>query len=258
MIHSVFDLHRVTVQEIMVPRPKITCLPPIKDLGVLLAQMVENQHSRVPIYDGSPDHIIGILNSRDLLGVALERQRRGVPLATPFDVRAILHTPMIVPESMSLNQMLKEARRRHSQMALVVDEFGTFVGLVTIEDVLEEIVGEIQDEYDTEVKVIRKVGENVFELEASISVRALAEDYQLQLPRDAGYSTLAGFVLTRLGAIPKGGETFTFEERRYTVTEMEGRRVARVKVEKLPGQAEPASGKTAAPGASLPSSVKPV
>lgn len=233
MIHSVFDLDRVQVREIMVPRPKVTCMALTKDLPMLLERIVEDQHSRIPIYTGAPDHIIGILNTKDLLRVALERRQKGVALDSPFDMRSILHTPMIVPETMSLNQMLKEARRKHSQMALVVDEFGTFVGLVTIEDVLEQIVGDIQDEYDKEESMVYKIGVGVFEVDASTNLRDLAEEYEVDLPRDAGYATLAGFVLSRLGLIPLGGETLVYEGRRYTVTEMDGRRVAKVKVEKL-------------------------
>jgi CBS domain containing-hemolysin-like protein len=141
---------------------------------------------------------------------------------------------MIVPEGMSLTQMLKEARRRHSQMALVVDEFGTFVGLVTIEDVLEQIVGDIQDEYDREEASIRKVGENVLVVDAAMSLRDLADERDIVLPRGAGYETLAGFVLAQLGVIPKGGESFVFESRRYSVVEVEGHRVAKVRIETLP------------------------
>jgi CBS domain containing-hemolysin-like protein len=168
-----------------------------------------------------------------------ERARAAIPGDAGFDLRTILHQPMIVPEGMSLTQMLKEARRRHSQMALVVDEFGTFVGLVTIEDVLEQIVGEIQDEYDREESAVRKVGENVLVVDASMSLRDLASDRDIVLPRGEGYETLAGFVLARLGFIPHGGESFIFEFRRYTVLEVEGRRVSRIRIETLP-QAQPA------------------
>lgn len=234
MIHSVFDLHRVLVREIMVPRPRITCLPLTQDLNLLLERVVEDQHSRIPIYEGPRDHIVGILYTKDLLRVVLERRRQGVALQEPFDLRSILHQPMIVPETMPLSRMLDEARRRHAQMGLVVDEFGTFVGLVTIEDVLEQIVGEIQDEYDREEKAIQKVGEGVLDVDASVSLRDLADEYDIVLPRGRGYETLAGFILARLGFIPKVGETFVFEGRRYTALEMAGRRVAKVRVEKLP------------------------
>jgi len=237
MIHSVFDLHRVLVREIMVPRPKITCLPLTHDLHFVLDRVVEERYTRVPIYAGSPDHIVGILNTKDLLRVAFDRLRQRTPLDAPLDLRALLYQPMIVPETMPLDRMLDEARERHSQIALVVDEFGTFVGLVTLEDVLEQIVGEIQDEYDREEKAIHKVGEGVLVVDSSLSLRELADDYDIALPRGAGYETLAGFVLERLGEIPQGGESFAYEGRRYTVLEMEGRRVAKVCVERLPGTA---------------------
>jgi putative hemolysin len=239
MIHSVFDLDRVRVREIMVPWNRITCLPVTPDLKALLERVVKDQHSRIPIYDGPPDQIIGVLYTKDLLAMLLERARVGTPVEADCDLRAALHQPMIVPESMSLTQMLKEARRRHSQMALVVDEFGTFVGLVTIEDVLEQIVGEIQDEYDREEEAIRKVGENVLVVDASVSLRDLAGEHDIVLPR-AGYETLAGFVEARLGVIPQGGESFVFESRRYRVVDMEGRRVSKVRIETLPKAMSPA------------------
>ena len=149
----------------------------------------------------------------------------------------MLHPPMIVPEMMPLIKLLDEARRRHAHLALVVDEFGTFVGLVTIEDVLEQIVGEIQDEYDTEEEAIRKVGEHVLVVDAALSLRELADDFDIVLPRGAGFETLAGFVLDRLGTIPKGGESFIYDGRVYTVVDMDGLRVAKVKIEKAGSKA---------------------
>jgi putative hemolysin len=237
MIHSVFDLDRVRVREIMVAWNRITCLPLTMDLAALLDRVVKDQHSRIPIYDRLPDQIVGVLYTKDLLGVMADRARAATPAAAGFDLRTILHQPMIVPEGMSLTHMLKEARRRHSQMALVVDEFGTFVGLVTIEDVLEQIVGEIQDEYDREESAVRKIGENVLVVDASMSLRDLASEHDIVLPRGEGYETLAGFVLARLGFIPHGGESFVFEFRRYTVLEVDGRRVSRIRIDKLPQEA---------------------
>jgi CBS domain containing-hemolysin-like protein len=244
MIHSVFDLHRVLVREIMVPRLTVTCLPLTTDLRGLLERAVEDGHSRIPIYDQAPDHIIGILYTKDLLRAALERLRQGAPPDSSFDLRSILHQPMIVPETMPLSRVLEEARRRQAQMGLVVDEFGTFVGLVTIEDVVEQIVGEIHDEYDREEETIQKVGENVLVVDASVSLRDLAAEYDIVLPRGKGYETLAGFVLARLGFIPKGGESFLFDGRRYTALEIARRRVTKVRVEKL---AVPGPQRTSAP-----------
>ena len=254
MIHSVFDLDLVRVREIMVPWNRITCLPVTTDLRTLLERVVRDQHSRVPVYDGLPDQILGVLYTKDLLEVMAERAHAAAPAGAAFDLRTILHQPMIVPESMSLTQMLKEARRRHSQMALVVDEFGTFVGLVTIEDVLEQIVGEIQDEYDREEAAIRKVGENVLVVDASMSLRDLASERDIILPRGEGYETLAGFVLARLGCIPQGGESFVFESRRYTVLEVEGRRVSKIRIETLPSGAKESGARRQESGESRPHS----
>jgi putative hemolysin len=194
---------------------------------------VKDQHSRVPVYEGSPDHVVGILFTKDLLHEAWKRIQYSVPPDRPLDLRLLLHQPMIVPENMSLSNMLEEGRRKHSQMALVVDEFGTYVGLVTIEDVLEQIVGEIQDEYDWEEKSIQRLDENVLLVDGSLGLRDLNDEHGIELPRGEGYETVGGFVLSRLGSIPKGGETFVFDGRRYTVIQMEGRRVARVRIERL-------------------------
>lgn len=234
MIHSVFDLHRILVREIMVPKPQTVLLPFTSDLNFLLDRIIREQHSRIPIYEGSTDHIIGILYARDLLGVTLERLRSRVPLSQPLDLRSLLHPPMIVPETMPLIKLLKEARRRHALLALVVDEFGTFVGIVTIEDVLDQIVGEISDDYSQEEKAVQKVSEGVLVVDASLGLRELADEHDIVIPRGAGYETLAGFVLDRLGAIPKGGESFVYDGRAYTVVQMEGLRVAKVRIEKLP------------------------
>jgi putative hemolysin len=240
MIHGVFELDSVHVRAIMVPWPKITSLSVSSTLNQVLESVVSDQHTRVPIYDDSPDDILGILHTKDLLGILLERRRHGTPHDAPFDLRSLLHQPLIVPETMTLNQMLQEFRPRRAQAALVVDEFGTFVGLVTLEDVLEEIVGEISDEHDREESAIERVSENVLRVDGSLSLRELADDYGVELPRDHGYETLAGFVLDRLGAVPQGGETFVFENYHYTVMAMDGRRVASVRVERLPGPAESA------------------
>jgi len=247
IIHTVFDLDRILVREIMVPWTRITCLPLTQDLRSLLDRIVKDQHSRLPIYEGSPDHVLGILYTKDLLRVVSERLKSGVPLQAPVDLRPILRPPVIVPESKPLSQVLEDARQHHSQMALVVDEFGTYVGLVTVEDVLEQLVGEIWDEYDQDEQAIHQVSGNVLLMDASISLRELANDYEIVLPRAAGYETLAGFVLSLLGVIPKGGESLVYEGRRFTVAEMDGRRVAKVKIEVLPvtsPQVKPSSGRS--------------
>jgi len=247
MIHSVFEIDRVRVREIMVPWPKVTSLRVTSNLREILEKVAGDRHARIPVYEGSPDNIVGVLNTKDLLPLVLERQNRGDSPDAVFDLRRLLHQPMIVPETMSLTQLLEEARPRRAQMALVVDEFGTFVGLVTLDDVVEQIVGEIES--DSGANTAERLSANVLVLDGSIGLRQLAEDYGIDLPRGAGYETLAGFVLDQLGAVPWGGETFVFANRRYAVIAMEDRRVARVRVEKIPeaGLAHPRVGMPAAP-----------
>jgi len=246
IIHTVFDLDFILVREIMVPWTRITCLPYTQDLRSLLDRIVKDQHSRVPIYEGSPDHVMGVLYTKDLLRVVSERLKSGVPLQSPMDLRPILRQPVIVPESKPLSQVLEDARQHHSHLALVVDEFGTYVGLVTVEDVLEQLVGEIRDEYDQDEHAIHQVSGNVLLMDASINLRDLANDYEIVLPRGAGYETLAGFALSFLGVIPRGGESFVYDGRRYTVAEMDGWRIAKVRIEKLPVSPPPAEPVTVA------------
>lgn len=237
MIQSVFDLQRILVREIMVPRPQVTCVPATEDLRSLLELVVRDQHARLPVYETSPDQILGILYGKDLMAAMLERFEGGVALTKPFDLRAILHEPMIVPEAMPLIKMLEAARKRHAPMAMVVDEFGTFVGLVTVEDVVEQVVGEIHGEDDRVELPAQKPGAALLVLDGSLNLRDLAQDYEITLPRGHGFETLGGFILQRLGVIPKGGEAVVFEGRRYTALAMDGRRVARVKIETLPAPA---------------------
>jgi CBS domain containing-hemolysin-like protein len=249
MIHSVFELDRVKVREIMVPWPKVTSLPATSNLSEILEEVAGDLHARIPIYNGSPDNIVGVLHTKDLLPLVLERQHRSDSPDAVFDLRQLLHQPMIVPETMSLTQFLEEARPRRAQLALVVDEFGTFVGLVTLDDVIEQIVGEIEGESDASTNTDERLNAKVLVLDGSVGLRQLAEDYGMELPRGAGYETLAGFVLDQLGAVPRGGETLVFEGRRYTVVAMEDRRIARVRVEKIPEPplAHPRAGSPAMP-----------
>lgn len=251
MIRSVFDLHQVLVRQVMVPRPKLLCLPLAQDLGALMQQVVHTQHSRLPIFEQNPDHIVGILYTKDLLAVLYDRLRFRVPLHAPLDLRTLLHEPMIVPETMPLNRMLEEARRKHSQMALVVDEFGTFQGLVTIEDVLAQIVGEVAGEAAMEAGAGHGKETKAIIVDGATTLRELADRHQLDLPRAPGYETLAGFILARLGRIPVAGDAVVYAHNLLTVMEMEGRRVARVRVESG-GSQRPAG--PPPPNASVPSS----
>lgn len=234
VVHRALDLANISVREIMVPRNDMVAIPAEASLDHVLRIMIEHQYSRVPVYENQPEHIIGILHYKDLLPV-WERQRVAERLRAPlplFRLRAMLRKHPVVPESKPLNQMMDEFRQGRAHMALVVDEFGTIVGLVTLEDVLEQIFGEIEDEHD--VKRPRPAWQaRVLELEGAISIRDLETQYGIELPTNAGFETLAGFLLFRLGSIPAAGETVEHEGRRFTILEMDRNRIARVRIESL-------------------------
>jgi putative hemolysin len=143
-----------------------------------------------------------------------------------------LRPHMVVPETKPVSQMLEDFRKRRSHMAMVVDEFGTIMGLVTVEDVLEQIVGQIEDEHDDAEERARREAVDV-EVEGTTRVRDLESEYGIHLPTDAGFETLAGFLLSQLGAIPHHGDRVEYEGRRYTILEMDRNRIARVRIEKL-------------------------
>jgi len=237
MIHHALELESITVREVMVPRPDIFSLPSDLSLDEALARVVEEQHSRIPIYDlqRGPEHIVGVLYSKDLMRWA--RLRLTQPLAARASanrISQIMHDVLVVPETKVLTEMLEEFKDRKRHLAVVVDEFGSTAGVITVEDILEQLVGEIEDEFDVpppEQPVLS--GKLALVLEGSFGIRDLESQYQLSLPRDGGFETLAGFVLARLQKIPRVGDSFDFEGHRFTVEQMEGHRIAKVQIEKL-------------------------
>jgi CBS domain containing-hemolysin-like protein len=239
MIHGVLDLDSLAVREIMVPRNDIVSVPVDAGLDQVLHTMIGQQHSRLPVYEGKAEHIIGVLHYKDLLPVWEERRnaiRAGRP-SRAFRVRSLMRKILVVPETKPLAQMLEEFKQGRSHLAVVVDEFGTIVGLVTVEDVLEQIVGAIHDEYDekAEQEPVLVTSDQV-ELDGATRIRDLETDYDIELPTEGGFETLAGFVLYELGDIPRPGDVVEHGGRRFTVLEMERNRIARVRMEKLSPQ----------------------
>jgi putative hemolysin len=235
MIHRVLDLGDLLVREIMVPRNDIISVPVDATLDQVLHIMIEHQHSRLPVYENKPEQIIGLLHYKDLLPVWEERReaiRTGRP-SRAFRIRRLLRKHLVVPETKPVAQMLSEFQQGRSHMAMVVDEFGTITGLITVEDVLEQIVGPIQDEYDEKSHAAPSAEGGEIELDGATRIRDLETEYGIEIPTDAGFETLAGFLLYRLGYIPHAGEHVEYEGRRYTVLEMERNRVARVRIERI-------------------------
>jgi CBS domain containing-hemolysin-like protein len=233
IIHRVLDLDHISLREIMVPRNDIASVPVDATLDQVLATMIENKHSRLPVYEGQPEQIVGIIYYKDLLPVWEER-RAAIRANRPprvFRLRRLMRKHLVVPDTKPVAQMLAEFQQGRSHMAMVVDEFGTIVGLVTVEDVLEQVVGAIADEYDVKSEQPAPDGDE-FELEGATKVRDVETQYGLALPGDGGFETLAGFLLMRFGKIPAAGESLEYEGRRFTVLEMDRNRIARVRVEK--------------------------
>jgi CBS domain containing-hemolysin-like protein len=233
IIHRVLDMRELLVREIMVPRNRIISVPVDATLDQVLVTMIEQQHSRLPVYDTQPEQIIGILHYKDLLPVWEERRsaiRAGRPPRV-FRVRRLLRKHLVVPETKPVAQMLSDFRQARSHMAMVVDEFGTIVGLLTVDDVLEQIVGEIGDEYDAPPEPPVAEADEL-ELEGATKIRDLETQYGIALPTDGGFETLAGFLLMKFGKIPSAGDAIEYDGRRCTVLEMDRNRIAKVRVEK--------------------------
>jgi putative hemolysin len=234
MINRVLDLPEITVREVMTGRNEIVSISIDASLDDVLTTMIEHQHSRLPVWRERPDQIVGVLFFKDLLPVWQERRRlirEGRP-PRPFRVPSIMRKPVVVPETKTLAAMLEEFRSGHSHMALVVDEFGTVTGLLTIEDVLEQIVGEINDEYDDTLHLNVDPSEDLV-LDGATKIRDIDSQFGLSLPVDAGFETLAGYILFRLGHIPRVGEFVDFDHRRLIVDSMERNRIARVRVTRI-------------------------
>jgi CBS domain containing-hemolysin-like protein len=233
-ILALLDLKEYYVREIMVPRNQIVSISLEANLDQVLRLMSANEFSRLPVYDKTPETIVGYLHYKDLMEVWEQRraaqEKRKLPRS--FRVRQILRRLPIVPETKVLTDLIDEFRNTHRHMALVVDEFGTIAGLVTLEDILEQIFGEIGDEHDAK-RPAHKAETPVVELDGSTSIRDLDAQYGIELPGDAGFETLAGFILYELGYIPKEGEEVVYGGRRYIVLSMERNRIATVRIEKI-------------------------
>ena len=234
MIHRVLDLEDLQVREIMVPRNGIVSVPEKSSMDEVLHVMTSQKHSRLPVYENNPEQIVGILHYKDLLALWEERRVaiRAGRTPRPFRVQSLLRKHRIVPETKPVLQMLAEFRTGQSHMALVVDEFGTISGLLTVEDVLEQIVGEIHDEFDATV-LHPPSGMEDIEIDGATSIRDLETQYDIELPANAGFETVAGFMLWRLGHVPGPGEVVEHDGRRFTVLSTERNRIARVRIGKL-------------------------
>ena len=224
LIHSVFEFTDMSAKEVMVPSTQMVTISlnlPVDDINTVIT---EEQFSRYPVIGKDLNDIRGILYVKDFLNALAKGS---------VDIRKLMKPPFFIPETLKISNLLREMQRKRVHMALVIDEYGGVSGLVTMEDLLEEIVGEIRDEYDVESPVIQ-LGGGIFLVDASISIRDLKEDHHIDIPESTEYETLSGFLLTTLQKIPKVGAVVDIEGKRITISEMVGQRISKVKLEKLP------------------------
>ncbi len=225
MIESVIAFHNTQVGQIMTARPEIYALDVKSTLEGVKAKVAESGHSRIPVYEGSLDHVVGVLYARDLI------RHLGEPAET-FSIRAMMRPAFYVPETKPLVDLLKDFRRQKVHIAIVADEYGGTAGLVTIEDIFEELVGDISDEHEPAAPaMLVRIDEQTAEADARIYIDELNLQLGLSLPTDAGYDTLGGFVSNTLGKIPEAGTTFEHDGVKYTILDAEPQKVNRVKLE---------------------------
>ena len=239
-IQRLIELSDYYAREIMTPRHSVVSLPVDADLDQVLSVMTEHKYTRIPVYEERPEQIIGFIHYKDLIRVWDERrfahERRRA--TRPFRLRRFVRKPLVVPETKPLNQLIDEFRKNHTHMALVVDEFGTVTGLVTLEDLLEQVFGDIGDEHDA-IRPEPSVHEKVLELEGTTTIRELENRYNVVLPGEAGFETLAGFLLFQFGYIPKENDSIEYGGRRFTIRQMDRNRIATVTIEKLEPKNQP-------------------
>lgn len=245
-IQSLLNLSDLYAREIMVPRYAIVSISVDASLDQVLRRMREHEYSRLLVYDPNPERIIGYVHYKDMMRIWEERRlanarRRPLP---PFHLSRVLRKPLVVPETKPLTDLIEEFRETHIHIAIVVDEFGTIAGLVTLEDALEQIFGEIGDEHD--VKRPRPTSESPsIDVDGTITIRDLDTQYGLELPGDAGFETLAGFLLFQLGYIPKPTDSIQYGGRKFIILSMDHNRIARVRIERVPEVAPAATSENA-------------
>jgi len=226
MLYSVLEFADTTAREIMTPRVDVIAMEDTVSFEEAIRIFNETGFSRIPVYHDQIDNITGILNVKDVFSAMVSRRKDSV-------IKEIMYDPMFVPETKKIDDLLKELQVHRVQMAIVIDEYSSFVGIVTVEDILEEIVGDIMDEYDKEEPEVQNISEGVFVVDAQMWVNEINERMEIDLPVDESYETIGGLIIDRLGHIPlHPGEKVEINDGRITlvVMQMHGRRIVKAKV----------------------------
>jgi magnesium and cobalt exporter, CNNM family len=241
LVHRALEIDELLIREIMTPRQSIFSLPSDMPLEEASARVVARSYSRIPVYDETrgPEHVVGMVYAKDLARLMFFRSasRVAVP-AAELRLRQIMRDVLVVPETKSVLDLITDFKERRRQIAIAVDEFGSVVGLVTAEDAVEQLTGELEDAFDNPTRSILATAGGAMIMDGGVNLRDLETQMNWSLPREGGIETLAGFLLVQLGHVPTVGESVDFEGRRLTVIEMDARRIAKVRVDAID---EPAS-----------------
>jgi CBS domain containing-hemolysin-like protein len=226
MIHNVFEFADLTAREIMIPRTEVVALEQRAGFEEVVRQFQVSGYSRLPVYSGNFDQIVGVLHSKDVMPFLL---KKGV-----FDLEKVMRQPIFIPDTARLGDVLQSLQNSSVHLAIVVDEHSGVEGILTLEDILEEIVGEIQDEHDEALAAkLSQSGEGVFSIDAGMTIREANRKFRLKLPESDNYTTVAGFLIARAGRLLNQGDAVEYGGAKFTVERVASRRVTRVKMEHL-------------------------
>ena len=221
MIRGVVELSSTTVKEVMVPRTDTTFISADDSKEEILSRISESEHSRFPVYKDTVDKVIGILHVKDVLSAVVKEK--------PFDINSLVRKPIFVPVSKHINDLLRELKRKKTHIAVVVDEYGGVSGIVSMEDIIEEIIGDIQDEFDHETDDVVDLGQGIWLCDARVNLEFLAEETNLELPVN-DFDTLGGFVFDLLGKIPVKNEKIVYKDYDFIIQEMDGHKINSIKI----------------------------
>ena len=221
MIQGVVELSDTTVKEVMVPRTDTVFLSAAASKEELLKCISKSDHSRFPVYQDTVDNVIGILHVKDVLKALLNDK--------PFEINTMVRKPYFVPVSKHIDDLLRELRRKRIHIAVVVDEYGGVSGIVSMEDIIEEIIGDIQDEFDHETEDVVKISEGIWMCDARVNLEFLAEETNMDLPID-DFDTLGGFVFDLFGKIPVKSEKIEYKDYDFIIHEMDGHKINSIKI----------------------------
>jgi CBS domain containing-hemolysin-like protein len=225
MVHGVLELRETTASSIMIPRTHVSSAPIDSTLGEIINLVRECGHTRIPIFEDNIDRIVGLLHAKDLLKLFGSGPDTGIP-------REILRKPYFVPGNQAISKLLRDLKSKKTHMAIVTDEYGGTAGIITIEDILEEIVGEIMDEHDHETPLLSVVDENNVVVDAQLEVEKLEEHFNIEFP-EGEYESVGGFIIHTLGKIPKSGDKITFQDLEMDIESADDRKIYKIHITRV-------------------------